>query len=368
MKVLLLAGASSIHTIRWANALSHAGVEVVLATQHDPREALDGAVKLRRLPHSGELGYFRNVGLLKKILAEEKPDLLNSHYASGYGTTARLSRFHPSLLSVWGSDVYDFPRKSPLHRWWLRRNLMAADRVASTSHVMAIQTQRLAPQLAEVDVTPFGVDTDKFSPVVPLVATTDGPIVIGTVKVLAPKYGIDTLIDSVALLIDGLKRDHPQVAGRIRLRLVGDGPQAGELKARARQRGIESIVEFPGRVAHEKVPGMLRQFSVYVALSRLDSESFGVAVVEASACGLPVVVSDAGGLPEVVLAGKTGLVVPRENPAAAAAALRQLVLDPELRRNMGKAGREHVVSRYEWKHNVTEMISLYERIIAAARS
>lgn len=365
MKVLLLAGGSSIHTIRWANALSHAGVEVVLATQHHPLEALDGAVKLRRLPYSGELGYFRNVGPLKKILAEEKPDLLNSHYASGYGTTARLSGFHPSLLSVWGSDVYDFPRKSPLHRWWLQRNLMAADSVASTSHAMARQTQGLAPRLAEIDITAFGVDTGKFSPVDHLSGATDGPIIIGTVKMLAPKYGIDTLIDSVALLIDDLEVDRPQVAGRIRLRLVGDGPQAGELKARARQRGIEDIVEFPGRVPHEKVPDMLRQLSVYVALSRM--ESFGVAVIEASACGLPVVVSDAGGLPEVVLAGKTGLVVPRETPAAAAAALRQLVLDPELRRNMGKAGREHVVSRYEWKHNVSAMIALYERIIAAAR-
>ena len=52
---------------------------------------------------------------------------------------------------------------------------------------------------------------------------------------------------------------------------------------------------------------------VYVALSRLDSESFGVAIIEASACGIPVIVSDVGVLPEVVKDGETGMIVEKEN-------------------------------------------------------
>ena len=58
---------------------------------------------------------------------------------------------------------------------------------------------------------------------------------------------------------------------------------------------------------------MLNHFDIYTAVRRLDSESFGVAVREVSACGLPVVISNAGGLPEVVIEGKTGLVVERES-------------------------------------------------------
>lgn len=366
MKILLLAAASSIHTVRWANALAQASVEVVLATQHDPLETLDAAIQVRRLPYSGEAGYFRNIGALRAILVAEKPDLLNAHYASGYGTTARFAGFRPYLLSVWGSDVYDFPQKSPIHRWWVRGNLMAADRVASTSHAMAEQTRLIAPRLRNIEITPFGVETDLFAPDDGEPNGSDAPIIIGTVKTLAPHYGIDTLIDSVAMLVNELKRDRPEVAARIRLRLVGDGPQADELKAYARNSGIADIVEFSGRVTHRFVPDQLRKLDVYVALSR--RESFGVAIIEAGACGLPVVVSDVGGLPEVVVAGETGFVVPRDDPAAAANALRQLVLDPDLRLRMGAAGRNHVVSHYEWKDNVSAMIDLYGRVIAEKRA
>src|SRR5690606_35214533 len=116
-------------------------------------------------------------------------DLVNAHYASGYGTTARFAGFAPTLLSVWGSDVFDFPMKSPLHRWWMRGNLMAATRVASTSHAMAAQTRRIAPELGDIAVTAFGVETDRFAPPSPTVRRPEAAIVVGTVKTLKPVYG-----------------------------------------------------------------------------------------------------------------------------------------------------------------------------------
>ena len=344
--------------------MAQADIEVVLVSQHDSLGALDAAVQQRRLPYSGEMGYFRNVGALRAILAKEKPDVLNAHYASGYGTTARFSGFHPYMLSVWGSDVYDFPTRSLFHRWWLRRNLMAADKVASTSYAMAEQARLIAPGLGNIEITPFGVDTGLFSPDGYKKSTTDATAIsIGTVKALAPQYGIDTLIDSVALLVERLKGEHSKLAKSIRLRLIGDGPQCAELKARAEERGIAGIVEFAGRVMHSAVPDELHRLDIYAALSR--RESFGVAVIEASACGLPVVVSDAGGLPEVVLTGETGLVVPKEDPEAAADALFRLVVDPDLRQRMGKSGRHRAASLYERHDNVKTMIFLYEKIISS---
>jgi glycosyltransferase involved in cell wall biosynthesis len=367
MKVMLLAPGSSIHTIRWANALSEAGMKVVLTTQHDPLEPISPEAKVHRLPYRGNVGYFRNVGALKRLLAQEKPDLMNVHYASGYGTTARFAGFTPTLLSVWGSDVYDFPEKSPMHRWWVRGNLMTATRVASTSQAMAQQTSRVAPGLGEIAITPFGVETDRFTQNLCGTIPSDIPIVIGTVKTLEAKYGIDTFIDSVAVLLGDLQLKAPDIASRIRVRIVGDGPQRTELAQYAAGLGLGKSIQFVGKIAHSSVPQELQNLDIYVALSRLDSESFGVAIIEASACGLPVVVSDVGGLPEVVADGETGIVVPRENPQAAAEALKRLVLDPKLRRSMGQAGRERVLSLYEWRDNVAHMIVLYEKIIADSR-
>jgi len=90
-----------------------------------------------------------------------------------------------------------------------------------------------------------------------------------------------------------------------------------------------------------------------------------VAVIEAGACGLPVVVSDAGGLPEVVVAGETGLIVPRDDVPALQAALKRLVLDAALRERLGAAGRAHVEREYEWGRCVDLMERCYADTIAA---
>jgi len=91
-------------------------------------------------------------------------------------------------------------------------------------------------------------------------------------------------------------------------------------------------------------------------------ESFGVAVIEASATGIPVVVSDVGGLPEVVERDGTGLVVEARNEVQIADALERLVLDPDLRFRMGAAGRDRVQRLYEWKANVDQMLSIYREV------
>lgn len=362
---MLLSAGNSIHTIRWANGLERAGVAVVLVSQQALIAGLSSGVRYYQLRDFGQPGYFLNALFLRKILRKESPDLLHAHYASGYGTTARLAGYSPLLLSVWGADVYDVPSRSRLHRLLVKANLHAADRVASTSHVMARQVQLLAPDIDDTEITPFGVDTELFAPLKHHALASEPEIVIGTVKTLTDKYGIDTLIDSFALLRSRLAAIRPNIAARLRLRIAGEGPLRSALEARANERGIGHVTTFTGFVPHHLVPDELRRLDIYVALSRLDSESFGVAVIEAGACGLPVVVSDAGGLPEVVSVNRTGFVVPRDNPVAASQALETLVLDPELRSSMGIEARRRVVNLYDWNNNVATMISLYRSMLSA---
>lgn len=363
MRVAFLAPANSIHTQRWVAALRRRGHQVTLLSQHC-LPAPDGGrdADVERLPFSGGAGYFLNALRLRARLAELKPDLLNVHYASGYGTTAALCGFRPCLLSVWGSDVYDFPYESLFKGLLLRGNLRRATRIASTSHVMAKQVRGLVPELPAALVTPFGVDCVRFQP-----DPRRDPefITIGTVKTLAYKYGVDLLIVAFAGLLRDSQLGDAEIASRLRLMLVGGGAERGALEALAQSLGVRDKVVFVGPVAHGDVPAWLNQLDIYVAASRLDSESFGVAAVEASACGLPVVVSDAGGLPEVVLEGETGAVVPRENPQALAAAIKQLLLDPGLRQRMGRAGREFVVSTYEWERCVDTMEAAYREVVAS---
>jgi L-malate glycosyltransferase len=359
---MLLSAGSVGHTRLWANGLVQAGIEVVCVSQHDfMAEGWAPQVERLRLPRSGTAGYFTQGSRVARLFREHACELLNAHYATGYGVLATLSGVRPRLVSVWGSDVHDFPAISPLHRAVVRRVLTSADAIASTSETMARQVERivggsLRPPIA---VTPFGVDTARFRPGIASAARDDGTLVIGTVKTLAHKYGIDTLIDAFALL---RKRAGGQM---LRLRIVGGGPERSALETRAAALG--GTVEFVGAVPHDRVPGELQQFDVYVAASRLDSESFGVAVIEASACGLPVVVSDVGGLPEVVEDGVTGLVVQRDSPPALADAIARLVDDVALRHRLGAAGRQRVQQRYEWGGCVERMVALYESLRVGSR-
>lgn len=363
MRIVLLAPAISIHTQKWADGLVERGHDVTVATQHPAASwpARNGP-RVLVLPFRGQLGYFLNAPILRRRLRIDRPDILNVHYASGYGTTATLTGYTPTLLSVWGSDVFDFPRASPIKARLLRRNLTAATRLASTSEVMARHTHELVPSVAAPFVTPFGVDTARFAPG-PQRDSSSREVLIGMVKALYPKYGVDVLIRALAQVVGAA--DSPR---NIRLLVVGEGPDRANLVALTNRLKLADVVEFRGALPHADIPDVLRDLDIFVASSRLDSESFGVAVIEASASGLPVVVSDVAGLSEVVEDGVTGHVVPRDDPTALALAITSLVDDPHERHRMGSAGRASVEARYDWQRCLDTMLAAYQRTIDAVRA
>mgnify|MGYP002410566770 CR=1 FL=1 len=348
----MLAAGNSIHTIKWVNALAKRGHEIHLVTMHKPVEDLHKNVFKHILYFPSPVGYYLNAFSLRRLLNKLMPDLLHTHYASGYGTLARLCGFQPSLLSVWGSDVYDFPEESYLKEYTLRKNLVSAERISSTSHCMKTQTEKYIKPKSPIEVIPFGVDTKVFCPQ----PNHDiDKITIGMVKKMAPKYGPRYLIEAFSII----NTKYPNS----RIILIGGGPQEEELKRLAHNIGIAEYCIFVGSIPHEDVPKWLKRFDIYCAPSTLDSESFGVAVVEASACGLPVIVSRVGGLPEVVQEGKTGIIVPPKDVNALVQALETLIKNKELRMSMGEAGRIFVQQHYDWEFCVDKMEQLYYQMI-----
>ncbi|MBE0471798.1 MAG: glycosyltransferase [Methyloprofundus sp.] len=357
MKILLLAGANCIHTARWANGLVARGIEVHLVSAHKNMHELDARVNLHILKNKAPLGYFAAVFAVRKLINKIQPGLVNAHYATGYGLLARLVGFKPTLLSVWGSDVYDFPEKSFLHRWLLKGNLKSATAIASTSHCMARKTAETFLH-KKVFITPFGIDETIFSPSNKPESLQD-QIVLGTVKTLKSKYGIDVLIQAFAQAWKTLGSP-----ANLKLEISGGGPDLALLQNLAQDLGVLKQVLFHGQVHHQDVPKMLNRLDIYCAFSRLDSESFGVAILEASSCEKPVIVSDADGPAEVTLDCVTGLVVPKEDIDASAKAMIKLIQDKTLRKKMGQAGRKHVLEHYTWDKSVDLMIEAYKETVS----
>ena len=358
MKVIFLSPADNIHTIRWVNALSGKGIEVVLVSLKNHKETInkiDKKVRVLYLPIQKMKGYYLNSFFINKIIEKENPDLINVHYASGYGTLGRFIKFENKLLNVWGSDVYEFPNQNNLKKRILIKNLSSYKAIASTSYCMARETKKYLKN-KEIYITPFGVDTNLFKNL--NYEKNKNKIVIGIVKTLLSKYGIEYLIKAIKELENILEKE---IFNKIEVHIYGKGSLEKELKQLAVDLNLKERIKFLGFIKNTDVSKVINQMDIFVAPSI--EESFGVAAVEAMACEVPVIVSDADGLKEVVINKETGFVVPKKNYKAIAEKLKELILNENLRKEFGKNGRQRVLNLYNWDDNVENMINVYKEII-----
>jgi glycosyltransferase involved in cell wall biosynthesis len=365
MKILLLSDTYSEHTEKWAKALADKGHQVGLFSFNkasyewhnyanitvffEPPQKINAESTLTKL------SYLKYVSILRKIIRHFEPDILHAHYATSYGLVGALSKFHPFVLSVWGSDVYDFPTHSRLHRRVLQYNLKRADALLSTSEVMKTELQKYTTK--EIVVTPFGVDTQEFAPR-HLNKKEMTRIHVGTIKPIEEKYGIHDIIDAAEIIIK--ERGQTQYL----FYLIGDGYDLDLYRHLVQERQLAAYFVITGRIPFSEVHEYHNLLDVFLNVSVNDSESFGVATVEAMASETPVIVTDVGGLMEVVAHGKYGTVIPKNNPSALAEAILRIRSEPTYYQEQAKAAREHVLRTYDWNNNLELMISEYAKLVS----
>jgi len=353
-KICLLAPANSIHTQKIAYSLKSYGYIVIVLTFH--KANLPGVEVIyfpQIIPIIGKINYILNVFKIKKIINQLKPDILHAHYISSYGIIASLLNWHPFIVSVWGSDIFDFPKISIIHKRAIQYVLKKADIILSTSNIMAKETKKYTKK--EIYVTPFGVDCNNFRPIPTL--KPQNKIIIGTIKALKPKYGIEYLIKAFKILLE----KYPNLP--LELHIGGKGYLRAKLKELSKNLSIVNRIKFLGYIPHNEVPKYFNTFSVSVSVSVSESESFGVAVLEAEACGIPVIVSNIGGLPEVVQDGKTGFVVPPRNPEETARAIEKVLLNKKRYKKLSYNAREFVLKNYSWIRTFELITNIYNKKI-----
>lgn len=351
MKVIFLSKASNIHTVRWVNSLSEKGIEVHLISlpNHEERKEnkISNKVKIYYLPIRGSKGYYFNYFSFKKLVKIINPELINVHYASGYGTLARLINFKKTLLNVWGSDIYIFPNESFFKRKILEKNMKKIKYIASTSSVMAKETNKYTSK--KIFITPFGVNTQLFKP---LKIKKNKEMTIGIVKTLEEKYGVIYLIIAFKKIIDK--------GYNVKLLIYGEGDLRKKLEELCRTFKISKSVTFKGFIDNNKVPEAINAMDIFCVPSL--SESFGVAAVEAMACGIPVISSDAEGLTEVMEDNVTGYIIPKKSSEKIAEKIIDLLKNKKKRKEFGENGRKRVLELYDWNKNVENMLEVYKKI------
>ena len=358
MKVLFIAAANSIHTIRWVNSLYEKGLEVVLISLKNHRNKdnnINKNIEVIYLPIAGYKGYYLNKFFINKIVKKEKPDVINVHYASGYGTLGRFIKFENKLLNVWGSDVYEFPKQGKIKKQILIKNLNSYKAIASTSYCMAKEIERYLLKNQQIYITPFGVDIEKFKNL--NLEREKNKIVIGTVKTLEPKYGIEYLIKTVKELEKIIEKE---IFEKVEVKIYGKGRLREKLENLTKELKIEGKIKFKGFILNSEVPKAINEMDIFVIPSL--EESFGVAAVEAMACEVPVIVSNADGLKEVVVDNETGFVVPKMDYRKMAEKIKVLIENDKLKNQLSKKGRERVIRLYNWDNNIEEILKIYRRI------
>lgn len=236
-------------------------------------------------------------------------------------------------------------------------SLRRADFVVGRNHE-SIEHLRAKGYDGPARVVPNAVDAELFRPQTPQqrAATRQGlqlaGFVAGYVGRLVPEKGLSDMIEALPLLPDD-----------VMLAFIGEGPQREELQMRADELKVAHRVKFLGARPLEELPPLMNALDALILPSRTTSswkEQFGRVLIEAGACGVAVIGSDSGAIPEVV--GDAGLIFPEGDVAALARAIGTLRDQPQLARQMGRAGRVQAEQNFTWKRVAQQMAQIYQEV------
>lgn len=202
-----------------------------------------------------------------------------------------------------------------------------------------------------IDTVFFQRDTEKIQETI--LGSQERPLRILSVGRLEWKKGYEFSLQAVKLLMDqGIHCEY---------RIIGWGDFIEAVAFARHQLGLEKTVQLLGAQSKATVKENLQWADVFLHLAV--SEGFCNAVLEAQAMQLPVVCSDADGLRENVADGKSGFVVKRRDPLAAAEKLHLLAINPTLRQRMGQSGRERVIKSFQLEDQITMFEDFYIQVL-----
>lgn len=205
-----------------------------------------------------------------------------------------------------------------------------------------------------------GVDTERFRPAASGREAVEGWPHFGPDVFIVGTVGRMQTVKNQTLLAQAFVRAcrSGSVAGaRLRLVLVGDGPQRALCRAIVDDAGLGERAWMPGE--RGDVPQLMRALDAYVLPSL--AEGISNTILEAMASGLPVIATDVGGSGELVQEGRTGLLVPTQDIEALAQSLLKLAADPQAAAALGRAGRAEVERRFSLDSMVGSYARLYDQ-------
>jgi L-malate glycosyltransferase len=310
------------------------------------------------------------IGLASKIVevsTYEKLDVLHVHYAVPHATSAYLAKqvlgvgapkiittLHGTDITLVGNDRSYLPIT--------RFSIIESDGVTTPSTYLKLATydKLNVSSTLPIEVIANFVDVEMYKPGEHRVGPTlspcfqkldaDEPVLVHVSNFRAVKRIPD--------IIDIFERVNRQLPAR--LILIGDGPERSAVERLVWEKQLTERVRFLGKL--ESFVELLQESCLFLLPS--ESESFGLAALEAMSCGLPVVASNAGGIPEVVQHGVTGYLSDIGDTAEMAANALTVLKSPELYSQMSNASRQRAVQNFSASGLLSRYEDYYRAVLA----
>lgn len=370
MKICFVASADSIHTARWVTYFINAGHEVHLIS-HKGRD-IKGIIfhRLKTLGRSRfEPEHIRIIDMFtyvyfaiqtRKIIKKIKPEIIHAHNVILGGFYATRLRFHPLVVTAWGTDVLIAPKKSFILKKIAKLVLTRADILTCDGRNTEKAMMRLGAVAQKIKIIYFGIDTKKNTPEkrdesLRKKLNIKNACSVISLRSFKPIYNIETLIKAIPLVLSQ--------NSNVKFILAGTGEQELKLKDLAVKLGVEKNIIFTGNLTEEEIPVYLASSDVYVSTSLSDS-GLAASTGEAMACGLPVISTEVGAIHDWLNEGEGGFIIPAEMPDILANRIIHLLKNKDTIRKYGEINRRTITEKQDYYKEMEKMEKIYLELVS----
>ncbi len=350
LKILLLADSRSVHTERFINELQRQGCRVLLASlEHGHLEHISLSTSKQARTHN----YVYAVPKVRTLIDDFQPDIIDAHFASGYGFLISLlgDNYHtPRVLHVLGSDILIAPHKSWLHRFKVVRALRKADCVVADSEYLS-QSAGALTEIRKQAVIPWGIEETCLS-YHKQDYSLQKPLKIIVPRAHEPVYNNVSIVKALVPLLQEKK---------VILSFPSTGSLFGAFRSETENLAGDAV-QFYTPLPRDEFMRYMASHDVYISASRSDSSP--VSLIEAMALGLIPVVADTPGIKEWV-GPNNGYLFPADDENRLYEIVSRLIGDNNPHIAIRKQNLEQVKQSGIFEENMKCQIELMKTLVEA---
>lgn len=345
-KILFLGESYRSDAITWTKGLKELGhFEIIHWELQTPNDTLQNRI-LRTL----EFGFAPIA--VRKIIRQQKPDMIIAERTTSYGFLAALSGIKPSAIAqqgrtdLWPEDSITIPFKKILQNYAFKK----ATLIHAWGPVMADSMDKVKVDMTKVLILPKGIDLKQFEN-----KNTSNPDKISAIvtRSLLPEYRHEVILKAFALL--------HQKEIDFSLTIIGNGKQLPFLKELAKELNIENKVIFTGRILNTALPKLLQESNFY--LSMPITEGVSASLFEAMACGCYPVVSDISGNQSWINHRENGQLIAVDNFEMIADEILWAFENPSIRKEAILKNLQFIEKHVNYKTNMKIIADKYHELI-----